>query len=309
MKSFANNNTTYNYSYYATRPKWLVGAYDPYKRVALLSKQLNRNYPVDLIIPFTRIRKNPKKKLSPFNPLQKRLKPSKTRPQTSDKRFCEKAKTSNSAHKSPYQKHIKDHPLFETKELLCWTSDLSFLNLRGYFSNILKALQICRFAARNNKKILFIKGSHFTYAHSKQLNSWLVQYHRQVVPQKLRGVLKGSDLKIGSCALSVKNQSNRKLVNSSPLVFTGEQKQEGAKKFARSTFLTEKIKKKLHDNNHSSAPSPSPKEKEKEKESLNFQRFYRLSSLLSSSFISAKKRLKKRMKNKLLILYHLILKT
>ena len=289
MKSFANNNTTYNYSYYATRPKWLVGAYYPYKRVALLSKKLNRNNPVDLIVPFTRIRKNPKKKLSLFNPLQKRLKPSKTTPKTSHERLSLLAKTSNKAHRSAYQKHIKDHPLFETKELLCWTSDLSFFNLRGYFSNILKALQICRFAARNNKKILFIKGSHFTYAHSKQLNSWLVQYHRQVVPQKLRGVLKGSDLKIGHCALSVKNQSKRKLVNSSSknLVAKGPkrgQTQEGAKTFAKSTFLTEKIKKKLHDNNHSSAP--------KETESLNFQRFYRLSSLLSSSFILAKKKIK-----------------
>ena len=27
MKFFVNNNTTYNYSYYATRPRWLVEAF------------------------------------------------------------------------------------------------------------------------------------------------------------------------------------------------------------------------------------------------------------------------------------------
>jgi hypothetical protein len=45
---------------------------------------------------------------------------------------------------------------FRTKELLCWREDLSFFNLRWYFLNCFKALQMCWTAVRNNKRIAFV---------------------------------------------------------------------------------------------------------------------------------------------------------
>lgn len=141
MKFLINNNTTYNYSYYATRPKWLVEA-----RTQEASDFVNAAQ-------------------------------AKSQAGSTKKTFLT---VNRQKVKDSYEKH-----LFQTKELLCWTSDLSFFNLRGYFSNILKALQICRFAVRNNKKILFIKGSGSSNGQGKALHSWLVQYKRSTVPQTL----------------------------------------------------------------------------------------------------------------------------
>jgi hypothetical protein len=263
MNSFANNNTTYNYSYYATRPKWLV-----FSKIADLYKQIKYTKSDTLdthSLPYlNKLKQAPslpdflesqvktggkllfKSKVGVRSKDQKGL-PTQPLPSfaygeerqgsqgrlnmatpvvTQHQHLYKKTKGSSptvpgTTHKGravvalpqPFalksrgkggQQSGKEDPtlklrhqnfqitnqyLFEARELLCWTSDLSFFSLRGYFSNLLKALQICRFAARNNKKVLFVKGNHLTYAHSKQLNSWLVQYRRQVVPQKLRNFI------------------------------------------------------------------------------------------------------------------------
>ena len=92
-----------------------------------------------------------------------------------------------------YRKAIKQHPvncvsLFYSKELLCWRSDLSFLNLKQYFANILKVLHICRAASRNNQRILFIGGSK-SEACGIIVDSVLVkQLKRRTVPDILSGM-------------------------------------------------------------------------------------------------------------------------
>jgi hypothetical protein len=135
MISIINNNTTYNYSHYASRPKWLIW---------MNSRQVNKQ-----------------------------------------------------------DQHEKKRPLFRQRlslfqagELLCWSSDLSFLNLRAYFSNLLKALHICRFAARNNKKILFVNGGYCIDGSTALLNQWLNEsYLRQVTPRTLSNIFKTSSKK------------------------------------------------------------------------------------------------------------------
>ncbi len=92
-----------------------------------------------------------------------------------------------------YRKAIKQHSancvsLFYSKELLCWRSDLSFLNLKQYFANILKVLHICRAASRNNQRILFIGGSK-SEACGIIVDSVLVkQLKRRMVPDILSGM-------------------------------------------------------------------------------------------------------------------------
>lgn len=81
--------------------------------------------------------------------------------------------------------------LFQTKQLLCWGPDLAFFNLRSTFSNILKALQVCRSAVRNNKKILFVNGNDSIDAGSILMNGWLTQqYKRDAMPRKLSNIAK-----------------------------------------------------------------------------------------------------------------------
>ncbi len=176
MKSLVNNTTTYNYLYYATRPKWLVVFVNSSQNVFENNKQNKnsfnkfkdfdslKNQTDSFLALWSLCRQAPKE-------LGKKKPPSKGKPQN-----------------SKIETQIAAQHLFQTKELLCWTSDLSFFNLRGYFSNILKALQICRVAARNNRKILFIKGSNSSYAHSMRLNPWL-QNQRQMLPQMLCNIL------------------------------------------------------------------------------------------------------------------------
>lgn len=181
MKFLINNNTTYNYSYYATRPKWLVEA--------LVKEYLSQK---EFLKPFKKGLKEPFSHKVTFAPLTLALtnrsdKDSRTqKPWTFSQRPKSQAGSTKvtSLTQNPFKIKGPRH-LFQTKELLCWTSDLSFFNLRGYFSNILKALQICRFAVRNNKKILFVKGGGSNNGQGKRLNSWLVQYKRNAVPQTL----------------------------------------------------------------------------------------------------------------------------
>lgn len=52
--------------------------------------------------------------------------------------------------------HHKKLFTFQSSELLCWSEDLSFLNLTGYFKNVLKALHICWLACINNKRVVFV---------------------------------------------------------------------------------------------------------------------------------------------------------
>lgn len=80
--------------------------------------------------------------------------------------------------------------VFYSKELLCWRSDLAFLNLRGFFSNTLKALHICWVAIRNNKRILFINNhlSIDSKAKAQYINNILTkQYQRDTIPWQLLG--------------------------------------------------------------------------------------------------------------------------
>ena len=77
---------------------------------------------------------------------------------------------------------------FQTCELLCKRHDLQFLNLRAYFSNVLKALHLCWCAARNNKKIVFInhQGSISSNFKLNLVKRCLIaQHQRQTVPQTL----------------------------------------------------------------------------------------------------------------------------
>jgi hypothetical protein len=178
MKFFINNNnTTYNYSYYATRPKWLVEALlkKSLKEFRTNSLCLRKSFPIHKITYAGCFATTQAGQLRAYQ-LKSGV------PAVGSKMI-----------KTSPKKKIYRH-LFQTKELLCWTSDLSFFNLRGYFLNILKVLQICRFAVRNNKKILFIKGSHSSYGQGKLLNPWLLQYGRNTVPITLRNLFNKSYL-------------------------------------------------------------------------------------------------------------------
>lgn len=211
MKFFINNNTTYNYSYYATRPKWLVEALlkEPLSPWSLPSRCLvktqrkfetnfscsKKSFPNNKIafVPWPQKLKSQKSKIKDFQAisiLQTQTKNHIIAPQKLKSKVL--ATDSIEIKKSP--KKVYRRCLFQTKELLCWTSDLSFFNLRGYFSNILKVLQICRFTVRNNQKILFIKGSCSSYDQEKMLSPWLVQYRRNAVPAKLNSLFNRSYL-------------------------------------------------------------------------------------------------------------------
>lgn len=245
MKFFINNNTTYNYSYYATRPKWLVEALlkeslsqKEFKANSLCLKKSLLNYKIafDSCSSYLKDQRffdfqEPKgcfassKKTKGFLRTETRQKSksqedkakgqfltqsglktkgfwavfalqAQTKNQTiTSQKLKGKAPAAGSKTKiiEANPKKIYQH-LFQAKELLCWTSDLSFFNLRGYFSNILKVLQICRFAVRNNKKILFIKRSSPNYGQGKLLNPWLVQYERNIVPITLSNLFNKSYL-------------------------------------------------------------------------------------------------------------------
>ena len=60
--------------------------------------------------------------------------------------------------KPEHMKRIK--PVFKTRPLLCYHHDLSFLNLRFYFLNTLKALHCCWSAVKNNKRVAFLGVEH-----------------------------------------------------------------------------------------------------------------------------------------------------
>lgn len=217
MKFFVNNNTTYNYSYYATRPRWLVEAFPKvllpqkefkagflYLKKSSIQNNLafasstNHTTPADQklknqgafpakesFFTQTHLKKDFfKKKASAFS------KKTQTKNQNTVSQQLEGERVALKTHSKIIMSTKKTYRyLFQTKELLCWTSDLSFFNLRGYFSNILKVLQICRFAVRNNKKILFIKGSQSSNGQEKLLSPWLLQYERNTVPLILNNLL------------------------------------------------------------------------------------------------------------------------
>ena len=143
MKFLINNNTTYNYSYYATRPKWLVEA--------LVKEYLPQK---DYLQPTKPFLKGPfsvhRIAFAPGAPLVQQIKRGKDSRTQKPSIFVSqrsKSQAGSTGVTSLTQNRLKikkgPRHLFQTKELLCWTSDLSFFNLRGYFSNILKALQIC----------------------------------------------------------------------------------------------------------------------------------------------------------------------
>ena len=220
MKFFVNNNTTYNYSYYATRPRWLVEAFPKvllpqkeFKAGFLYSKKsfITHNiafassanhtkadqklknqgaFPAkESFFTQTHLKKDfLKKKASAF------LKQTQTKNRNNILQQLESSEVALKTHSKVIKASTKklSRYLFQTKELLCWTSDLSFFNLRGYFSNILKVLQICRFAVRNNKKILFIKGSSSSNGQEKLLSPRLLQYERNTVPLILNNLLSKS---------------------------------------------------------------------------------------------------------------------
>ena len=210
MTFFISNNTTYNYSYYATRPKWLI---ESLLKESLSQKELktNSSYPKKSVLthrvafaPWPQKLKNQGNSGEQQNTNSSHLKTKSSRAinvlqvQTKKQTIAlyklkhNVSATSSKAINTSFKKVYRH--LFQTKELLCWTSDLSFFNLRGYFSNILKVLQICRFAVRNNKKILFIKSSSPSYGQGKVLSPWLVQYKRNTIPIKLSNLFNKSYL-------------------------------------------------------------------------------------------------------------------
>lgn len=87
--------------------------------------------------------------------------------------------------------NVRPNNTFQSTELLCWRSDLQFLNLRAYFSNMLKALHLCWFAARNNKRIVFIDQDISMNHFRSQLvyQSLFKQYKRQSIPRQLGSFL------------------------------------------------------------------------------------------------------------------------
>ena len=183
MKSLVNNTTTYNYLYYATRPQWLLAVF------VNISQNLFKNNN-------NKQNRNSLNKFKDSNSLKNQTNRFLALWTLSQPAPGELGKNPPTKGSNIQNIKIEDQiaaRLFQTKELLCWTSDLSFFNLRGYFSNILRALQICRVAARNNRKILFIKGSNSSYVHSMRLNPWL-QHQRQILPQTLCSILNTSYL-------------------------------------------------------------------------------------------------------------------
>jgi hypothetical protein len=210
MTFFISNNTTYNYSYYATRPKWLI---ESLLKESLSQKEYETNpshskksTPINKVAftPWPQKLKNQNNNVKQQNTNLSHLKTKSSRAvrviqiQTKNqtislqklkhKLSVTRLKTTNTHSKKARRR------LFQTKELLCWASDLSFFNLRGYFSNILKVLQICRFAVRNNQKILFVKSSSSSYGQGKALSPWLVQYKRNTVPITLSNLFNKSYL-------------------------------------------------------------------------------------------------------------------
>ena len=124
MKSLVNNNTTYNYLYYATRPKWLIISANNRSNYFENTTKQNKSF-LNTSKDFNSF-KNPANNFlalwsichgAPVGALLRQAsEPTKGRlPVTKAKR------------------HIAAMSLFQTKELLCWTSDLSFFNLRGYY--------------------------------------------------------------------------------------------------------------------------------------------------------------------------------
>lgn len=191
MKFLANNSTTYNYLYYATRPKWLIVSSTkpallkqlPYHKNKLdnslkqKANPLNSGHTCDSF----------KNKANGFLNLWSLCQQSQLR--------LKKSLSTKKNVLPMVTATLAAGRLFQTKELLCWTSDLSFFNLRGYFLSILKALQICRVAGRNNKKVLFIKGALASYVHYMRLNPWL-QGRRQTLPKTLYSILNASYLNV-----------------------------------------------------------------------------------------------------------------
>jgi Ribosomal protein S2 len=87
--------------------------------------------------------------------------------------------------------NVRPNNTFQSAELLCWRSDLQFLNLRAYFSNMLKALHLCWLAARNNKRIVFIDHD-ITMNHLRSqlvYQSLFKQHKRQIIPRQLESFL------------------------------------------------------------------------------------------------------------------------
>ena len=102
--------------------------------------------------------------------------------------FSNQANTVEQINRKITKQRVNCVSLFYSKELLCWRSDLSFLNLKQYFANILKVLHICRAASRNNQRILFIGGSKSEIC-GIMVDSVLVkQFKRRMVPDILSGV-------------------------------------------------------------------------------------------------------------------------
>lgn len=220
MKFFVNNNTTYNYSYYATRPRWLVEAFPKvllpqkeFKASFLYLKKSSITHNIAFASSTNHTKADQKLKNQGAFPakesfftqmhlrkdfLKKKASAFSKKTQTKNQNTILQQFQGSGVALKTHSKIIKASTkktcryLFQTKELLCWTSDLSFFNLRGYFSNILKVLQICRFAVRNNKKILFIKGSNSSNGQEKLLSPWLLQYERNTVPLILNNLLNKS---------------------------------------------------------------------------------------------------------------------
>lgn len=135
MISIINNNTTYTYSKFNNRPKWLINHGGIIN--SLLYNLLNVTHG-DVV----------------------------------DKQNIITA-LSNS---------------FQSTELLCKRNDLQFLNLRGYFSNLLKALHLCWLAARNNKRIFFIDRAYSIASNNRSqliVQSLSKQRKRQSIPRRL----------------------------------------------------------------------------------------------------------------------------
>lgn len=72
--------------------------------------------------------------------------------------------------------------VFKWGELVCWRSDLSFLNLRVTFVNSLKALNVCWMCVRNNKRLVFVgEGGKLIMEGCKDGMDWL-GYNRDRLP-------------------------------------------------------------------------------------------------------------------------------
>jgi hypothetical protein len=266
MKFFINNNnTTYNYSYYATRPKWLVEA--------LLKKSLKEFRSNSLCF-----RKSfPIHKIT-FAPINKEELSTQTKELRASqlKSDCWTTNGSKTIIFEPNHKKKVYRHLFQTKELLCWTSDLSFFNLRGYFLNILKVLQICRFAVRNNRKILFIKGNHSNNGQGKLLNPWLLQYGRNTVPVTLRNLFNKSYLNPTHPLRSPQILCLKKNKGCFPLLSPSQKpSQKGFLKMANFVKQLNRLKEK-------NTPVQKGIDRQSNQASPYNRRYYQLSALLNS---------------------------